>query len=208
MTRTIDQALSTFIDDWNAGRRPDLDEYLRSVAEDDRAELAQAVATFLEYAATPAYDDAAREQVRGDPALAGARERLLGAALPEIVKEQRAARRLSVSDLARRVGKAVGLTGREERIEVYLDRLEHGELDGRRLTRRLLDALASALGANRDDLERASMRGLAPAGALFRMEENRDADQVLEQLEAVADALYAAAPPARDEVDELFLGGR
>jgi transcriptional regulator with XRE-family HTH domain len=208
MTRTTDQALSNFIDHWNAGRRPDLDEYLDSVAEANRAELAQAVATFLEHAPTPAYDQAAREQLRADPALAAAQERLLGPALAEIVREQRAARRLSIGDLARRVGKAVGLSGREERIEVYLDRLEHGELDGRRLTRRLLDALASALGVGGEDLERASLRGLAPAGALFRMQDEREAGAVLEQLEAVADALYAAAPPARDEVDELFLGGR
>jgi transcriptional regulator with XRE-family HTH domain len=208
MTHMIDQALSNFIDDWNAGRRPDLDGYLESVAQDDRPQLAQAVATFLEHAPTPAYEQAAREQLRADPALAVARERLLGPALAEIVREQRAARRLSVGDLARRVGRAVGVSGREQRIEVYLDRLEHGELDGRRLTRRLLDALASALGANRNDLERASLRGLVPAGALFRTEDERQAGAVLEQLEAVADALYAAAPPERDEVDELFLGGR
>ena len=149
-----------------------------------------------------------RAQLDADPALAVARERLLGPVLPELVREHRAERQLSVRDLARRVGDAVGLSGREERIESYLERLEHAELDGRRLSRRLLDALASALGADRDVLERASLRGLAPAGALFRMADDRDAGQVLDQLEAVADALYAAAPPAADEIDDLFLGGR
>jgi hypothetical protein len=208
MTKPLEHALGAFIDDWNAGRGPQLDEYLAAVADGDRAQLAAAVATFMQYAATPAYDDAARSQLDADPALAVARERLLGPVLPELVREHRAARQLSVSDVARRIANAVGLSGREERIESYLQRLERAELDGRRLSRRLLDALASVLGADRDALERASLRGLAPAGALFRMADDRDAGRVLDQLEAVADALYAATPPAADEVDDMFLGGR
>lgn len=208
MTTPLEQALSAFIDDWNAGRRPDFDAHLATVAERDRPEFARSIATFLQHAPTPAYDDGALAQLDADPALALARERLLGPALAELVRERRGARRLTVGDLARRVGEALGLTGREARIESYLQRLEHAELDGRRLSRRLLDALATVLGADRDELERASLRGLAPAGALFRMADDRDAGHVLEQLEAVADALYAAAPPAADEVDALFVGGR
>ena len=161
----------------------------------------------MQYAATPAYDEVARAQLDTDPALAVARQRLLGPVLPELVREHRAQRQLGVFDVARRVGAALGLSGREERIESYLDRLEHAELDCRRLSRRLLDALASTLGADREEFERASLRGLAPAGALFRMADDRDAGRVLDQLEAVADALYAASP-AGDEIDDLFLGGR
>ena len=208
MTKPLEQALSAFIDDWNAGRSPQLDEHLASVADADRRELASAVETFLQYAATPPYGRGKRAQLDADPALAVARERLLGPVLPELVREHRAERQLSVRDLARRVGDVVGLTGREERIESYLERLERAELDGRRLSQRLLDALASVLGADRDALERASLRGVAPAGALFRMADDRDAGRVLDQLEAVADVLYAAAPPAADEIDDLFLGGR
>ena len=209
MTKPLEQALSAFIDDWNAGRGPQLDEHLQSVADRDRAELAAAVATFMRIRRDAGLRSMSPERswtpIRRWPSRASG---CWVPSCPSSCVSIGPQRQLSVRDVARRVGAALGLSGREERIESYLERLEHAELDGRRLSRRLLDALASVLGADCDALERASLRGLAPSGALFRMADDRDAGQVLDQLEAVADALYAAAPPAADEIDDLFLGGR
>ena len=52
---SIDRVLSEFIDDWNAGRRPQVDEYLERVPEPERAELADQLMTWLEVAPTPTY---------------------------------------------------------------------------------------------------------------------------------------------------------
>src|ERR1700704_4548127 len=66
---TIDRVLSEFVDDWNAGRRPQVDAYLERVPEADRAELAGQLATWLEIAPTPAYDAPARAAIAAEPAV-------------------------------------------------------------------------------------------------------------------------------------------
>ena len=73
-----------------------------------------------------------------------------------------------------------------------------------RLSRRLLDALATVLGTPAAWLERAGAAPVAPAGALYR----RQGEGAVEQrLEVIADAMLAGAADW-DEVDELFQGGR
>ena len=74
-----DRVLSEFIDAWNAGRRPDVDEYLARVDQSERDDLAAELTAFLAFAPTPEYSDASLEAIRADPivasALAGARGR-------------------------------------------------------------------------------------------------------------------------------------
>jgi hypothetical protein len=74
--------------------------------------------------------------------------------------------------------------------------MEHGELDESRLSRRLLDMLSGALGAE--------LRPAAPAPAmLFRGE----GESLARELEALSRAALEPAPPPHDELDRLFLGG-
>jgi hypothetical protein len=56
-TTDRDRILSEFIDAWNAGRRPDVDDYLARVDESERGELADALTAFLRFAPTPGYSD-------------------------------------------------------------------------------------------------------------------------------------------------------
>ena len=53
-----DRILSDFIDAWNAGRRPEVDDYVGRADEPDRAPLASDFVAFLAFAPTPEYDDA------------------------------------------------------------------------------------------------------------------------------------------------------
>ena len=119
-------------------------------------------------------------------------------------------------DVAAR-GELVGALGlpreRAEKTASYLDRLEHGELEPARISRRVFDALARVLGVPRGELEGAGdLSGWGPpaalaSGPLFRAEEDA-AEAVAPHLELLADALAAPGGAARDEVDDLFLGGR
>jgi hypothetical protein len=202
-----DRILSEFIDAWNAGRRPDVDDHLARVDETQRAELAGDIAAFLAFAPTPEYDDATLAEIRAEPVVAAAataRGGLWPALLPRL--RERAA--LSTAQLAAGLVDTLGLgADREPKTRGYLERLEAGELDPRGLSGRLLDGLARLLGVPRDELEGAGgVAGPRAAAALFRAE-GPAADALRDDLDVIADALAAPSGAEWDEVDELFRGG-
>jgi hypothetical protein len=203
---SIDRALSDFVDAWNAGRRPQVDAVLEQVGPAERAELAERLGAWLELAPTPAYDAATRERIRAAPALEAARASEQGAAgvLPALLPRWRARAGLGLGDLATQVAAAAGARGEEGRTAALLGRLERGELDGERLSRRLLDVLARALGVPAGALAAAARRPAAAGGTLFRAEEG---DWVAAEAEALSRAALAPAPAPMDELDRLFLGG-
>jgi hypothetical protein len=190
----IDQVLSEYMDAWNAGRRPDVDAYLARVPEGERDELAVALGEWLSIAPTPAYPAPARRAIRADARLrAGLAET---GRPPGALFALRRRAGLGLDELAARVVAAFGLAGGQERAAGYLERMEHGDLDESRVSRRLFGVLSAALGA---DLSPA-----APAPAmLFRGE----GESLAHELEALSRAALEPAPPPMDALDRLFLGG-
>jgi transcriptional regulator with XRE-family HTH domain len=207
----VDQLLSEFIDAWNAGRRPRVDDYLARAPTDQQDELAGSLGDWLAVAPTPAYDEAALRAIRAEPALRAALAVVDAEAglWPELLPRLRERAGLSVRALATRLTAAFGLGGQEDRAETYLQRMERGELDPARVSGRLLDALSAALGISGGELRSAgglSPRARAPAHALFRAE--RDAAASFEdELDALSRAALTPAPAPMDELDRLFCGG-
>jgi transcriptional regulator with XRE-family HTH domain len=205
-----DRILSEFVDAWNAGRRPDLDEHLARAAEADREQLSADIMAFLAFAPTPDYDDAALDAIRAEPVVAaaavaaGAPGGLWPALLPRL--RERAA--LSTAQLASGLVALLGLpSDREPKARGYLEQLEAGTLEPRGLSVRVLDGLARLLGVPRDELEGAGRFGGARvAPALFRAE-GPAAEALRDDLDVLADALAAPSSAGWDEVDELFRGG-
>ena len=114
-------------------------------------------------------------------------------------------------DTARRALRAGRRGSAEPRTEEYLERLERGDLEPSRVSRRLLDALAELLGASPGTLRDAGSLGatLRPAsagGTLFRAEAGTG-DWVADDIDAISRAAMASAPAPLDEVDRLFVGG-
>ncbi len=216
MSTSSDQLLSEFIDDWNAGRRPDVRAYLRRApAGAERDELAEQLGDWLALAPTPSYDEPTRAAIRAEPVV----QRVFAAAdadagaWPQLLPALRERSRLSLPELAGRLAERFGLGASDtERTAGYLERLERGELEPTRVSRRLLDALSDALGASPERLAGAGAFGSAfrPAsagGTLFRREEGVG-DWVAQDLEVLSDAAFSPAPAqALDEVDRLFIGG-
>jgi transcriptional regulator with XRE-family HTH domain len=206
MSEPIDMVLSEFIDAWNAGERPRLDDYLARVTPDEREELGERIEDWVLLAPSPDYGEQALNEIRAEPALAGALAEIATEPelWPEVLPRLRERAGLRLRDVAGRVTAAFGLSGQEERAEGYLERMERGELDPSRVSRRLLEALGKTLGANL--IGAGSLRAAAPGQALYRAE--REAAASFEQdLEVLSQAAMAPAPPPMDELDRLFVGG-
>jgi hypothetical protein len=212
---TVDKLLSDFIDAWNAGRRPRVREYLARVPPGpDRDELAHLIGFWLETAPAPALDETARAEIRAEPAVAS----VLNAAgadaglWPRLVPRLRAKAGLTIAELAARVVDRFGLgRGNQERAADYLQRMERGELEPARVSRRLLDALGDLLGTSGATLADAGGIGQAwrPAsagGTLFRGDAD-SGDWVAGDIDALSRAAMAPAPADLDELDRLFVGG-
>lgn len=212
---TPEQVLGEFIDAWNAGRRPRVGEYLARVAEGPgRDELAEQLGTWLELAPAPEHDDATRAAIRAEPVVQRVLEGGGGTAglWPEVMPSLRARAGLSVGELAARLVERFGLgRGSEARTAGYLERMERGELEAARVSRRLLDALGDLLGASGRTLADAgrlggAMRPAAAGGTLFRAGDDAG-EWVARDIEALSRAAMSPAPPPMDEVDRLFVGG-
>jgi transcriptional regulator with XRE-family HTH domain len=212
MSATREQLLSEFIDAWNAGERPDVDDYIARVPAEEQQALGDHLATFLTFAPTPEYSDAALAAIRAEVAEAvGAEEEPgLFAALLVRLRERLGMDTAEVADAL--VGE-LGL--REEQAPKtagYLARLESGKLEPARVSRRVFEALGKVFRLPVSDLEGAADRGtwsvrVANAAPVFRATEDAAA-RAARHLDVLADALAAPGGEARDEVDDLFLGGR
>jgi len=211
---TTEQVLDDFIEAWNAGRRPRVGEYLRRVPSGaPRDELASRLTLWLEVAPSPEHDERTRAEIRDEPAVQQTLAAVGEAAglWPAVVPRLRARAGLSVRELAAGVVERFGLAAADEpRAADYLERLERGELEPARVSRRLLDALAARLGVGP-----ALLAGLGPGtaprlatsgGALFRAPSG--ADPLMQQdIELLSRAALTPAQPPMDELDRLFVGG-
>lgn len=202
----LEQTLGEFIDAWKAGGRPDLDAYLARVPDGERDELAARVDAWLDVAPAPDYPASARAAIAAEPALRAALQaaEALRPALPESLPALRARAGLGVRDLAARLSERFGLAD-EDRAVAYLERLERGELDPGRLSRRLLGALSELLGAARIAVPPPAATA-SPGQAFFRADEDAE-DWIVQDIDALSRAALASAPAPMDELDRLFLGG-
>jgi len=209
----IDQALSDFIDAWNAGRRPRVLDFLERVPDGpEREQLADQITTWLEVAPTPDYDEPTRAEIRAEPIV----QRVFAAVgddaglWPDVMPRLRERAGLSLRELAARVLERFELDD-ADRAVAYLARLERGELEPARVSRRLLDALGETLGASGRTLRDAAtfgsgLRPVTAGGTLFRADEGAG-EQVARDIAALSRAAMTPAPPPMDELDRLFTGG-
>lgn len=213
-TTDRDRILSEFIDAWNAGRRPEVDEYLVRADESERDELAGELTAFLRFAPTPEYSEESLAEIRADPIVAEALAAARGRAgmLPSLIVRLRTRLGLSNADVAGELVRAFDLPeNRAPKTESYLDRLERGELEPSRISARVFEALARLFGVPRSELEGAGDVGgwAAPAApaAAFRASDEA-ADAAAPHLDLLARGLATPGGENRDEIDDLFLGGR
>jgi hypothetical protein len=207
----IDRLLNEFVDAWNAGNRPDVDDYVERAPEAERNELAGLIGAFLEIAPTPPYSPEQLEALRADPlveAVARVAEDEPGPTpLPRLRERAKLKREQVVEALAR----ALGFPEKKGKISRYYHQLEVGTITPGQVSQRVVDALADILRVTPKDVEQAgAFFHLSPepaADMLLRADEYGNQILTTERLEAAASR--APVPEESwDEVDRLFLGGR
>src|SRR3954452_8800805 len=140
MSTTREQVLSEFIDAWNAGQRPDVDEYIARVPADEQGALGEELLNFVSFAPTPEYSDATLAAVRTELA-----ETLGGAAEPAgvlaaLLTRLRERFGLSTTEVADKLAGDLGLQSQQaEKTAGYLERLESGTLEPTRISRCVFD---------------------------------------------------------------------
>lgn len=208
---TTDRLFSEFVDAWNAGQRPRVEEFLARLQGDERAELRELLAAFLGHAPAPRYSEETIQAILSEPALDSAVRALEGSAglWPSLLPRLRTRARIRRSELVHRLAEALGVRGKEEKVAGYYHRMEQGLLPAEGVSDRVLEALGDLLGQPAAAL-RAAGGTLGPGVAeeepavVFARTARPDAS-VASAIEA-DQAELAAAPEGWDEVDELFRG--
>ena len=217
MSTVREQVLSEFIDAWNAGHRPDVDDYIARVPADEQGELTEDLLEFMAFAPTPAYSEEALAAIRAEPVVAETLSAAAGRSglLPTLLGRLRERFGMTTDDVA---GQLVGELGlpedRTPKTAGYLERLEQGNLEPARVSRKVFEALGKVFRVPANELEGAADVGgfsaivrARAAAPVFRADEDAAA-AAGRHLEVIADALAAPGAGPRDEVDDLFLGGR
>jgi hypothetical protein len=168
------------------GERPDLREYLARAGE-GQDELARLVDSFLQWAEPPEPEE---------DAVAVAQAWIEGEAPLVALRTRRGLRRDAVVDF---LVETFGLDpAKRAKVRRYYHELETGQLDRRRVSARLVDALGTLLDTRVGELLAWKPQPMAPEPAYYRAS-------------APTMAAPAAAPPSReepDEIDVLFTAGR
>jgi transcriptional regulator with XRE-family HTH domain len=198
-----DRILTEFMQAWEAGRRPEPDAFIDRAPRDQRHGLSKDIQTYLMIAPEPEYDEESWAALAASPAAARALEIPLGEPepWPSLLPRLRARLGLGWSDVARRLE-----VSRPEKAERYLEAMERGEHDPRRVTRRALERLGQIFAVPADALAWMGPAGPAPAGAVLRS----SVPSVPADVDALAYLAELATTDADewDDSDALFLGGR
>ena len=204
----IDRLLSEFIDAWNAGERPRVEEFLDRAPAEQQRELASQIEAFLDIAPTPNYSPETLDELMREPAVLASVEALEGRAglWPSLLPRLRRRAQLRRDEVVEGIVERLGIQGKEDKTAQYVHELETGTLATAGVSRRVIEALAGVLGASAEELERAAdFRGLAMEGAEpAYLRAAPDAEAIELRMNR------AAEPPENDwdEVDRLFRGGR
>jgi hypothetical protein len=172
----IDAVLAEALEDIKHGRARTVPDYLKLVPDADRDRLEELLAVFHTHQASAEGPDPVDPQ-RYQDALelvdrVFSEERSKGE-LPGLLAELRRVRRIPREELLGGLAERFGLAGKDrKRLQRAYHQLETGQIEGRCLSDRLLDALGSILKTDPRDLrsaaDRSGRRGPVPAQAFGR----------------------------------------
>jgi hypothetical protein len=207
--KTLDVLLNEFVDAWNSGDRPQVDDYVSRAPEGQGDELAGLIGAFLEVAPTPPYTPEQLDELRADPTvrqISGLIDSPSGL-WPSLLPRLRTRAQLTRDQVVERLAKALGVQGREPKVKDYYHQMESGRLDPQGVSSRVLESLAGIFKVSVGEIEAAGDFPFEPGGATSPAYMRSYSLGEVAASEGV-DFQAGSAGAQQDEVDELFLGGR
>jgi hypothetical protein len=207
----IDAVLAEALEDLQQGRARTVPDYLKLVPDSDRERLEELLAVFHSHKAASGGPDPVDPQRYQDALQLVDRvfseERGKGE-LPALLVELRSVRRIPREELLGNLAERFGLVGGDRKhLQRSYHKLETGQIEGRCLSDRLLEALGSILKTDPRDLRSAAERSgkitPAPAQAFGRgLGEVKDVEA-----SGAGRAQHAARGDSERLVHDLFYGG-
>lgn len=170
---TIDELYRRYVAEYRGAGEADPRPYLGELRGVDRAELAARIDRFLDCESPRAFDAAAFAAFREDPRRKALVTRILET---ETLADLRTEAAVSKRDVARALAERLGVAGHPAAVRGRYHDVETGNVDPRRVTGRVWDALSAILDAPVERLRDAAERafgggpGESPATAFARSE--------------------------------------
>lgn len=212
----VEQILERFRTDFEAGREPNVADFLGEADPGDRQVLAERIDRYLMNAPRRAWDPVAYEQSREKVVVDRFVAKLETGSgrwkelLPELRNEAQVKRSTLVERLAAALGVGTG-EAQLEKVGDYYNQMEHGNLPARGVSSRVIEALASIVGVDAEEIRDAGgygRSGPSSSAAAFARVVDPDERYTLEQrVEGGGEVDAQVSPGERDEIDELFTGG-
>ncbi len=193
------------------GVPPDPLPYLERAPESERPKLARRIEELLSSAPRRGWDPEAFEATLGSPVMREIEAAVRGSSglWPALLPRLRNAARLKRREVVQQLARELGVTGREAKVGRYYHEMEHGLLDERGVSDRVIHALAGILGASAETLREAGRAlGAAPFGTQGQPGAVYTRTALSGSTHSSSDE-HGPAPrseEAWDEVDELFTG--
>jgi hypothetical protein len=209
--------LKTYIERFESGDETDPTDLLEQASGHDRARLSALIDGYLEQSApTQSWDAAAFESSPVASRAADLVQEQWGAeaaALPSELVALRKQAKLPRRWLVERLASALGFAGETDRVGVYYNAMEHGQLPPAGISSRVFDALASILDTSAEALRKAGdavapSAGGKPGVAFARtVRVEAAADQAAPSPARKREQIDEAAEIEPDELDRLFTEG-
>ena len=209
-----EQLFQQFADAYRRDGSADPREYLARTSGIDRAELRSLIEAFLERAPRREWDPVAFSGSMAERALAEVSAEdespvTEGAGWVEVLPALRTKARLKRRTVVEQLAAALGFADHAERVAVYYNQMEHGQLAPSGVSTKVLEALAAIVGSSAESLRRAGAAGELEAGGGGEVFARAGAPTEGLQSPALRELWYADADRAEqpDELDLLFTGG-
>jgi hypothetical protein len=207
----IDRLLNEFVEAWNAGDRPQVDDYVERAPEGERNELAGLIGAFLEIAPTPPYSPDQLDTLRKDPLVQAIAQLAEDEPGPTPLPRLRERAKLKRDQVVEALARVLGFPDKQQKIRRYYHWLEIGTITPGQVSQRVVDALADILHVTPKDVEQAGAffhLSPEPAANMF-LRRDEYGNEILTDEELELAASRSPIPQENwDEVDRLFLGGR
>jgi hypothetical protein len=208
-----EQLRDEFAAAFEAGQGPNPRDFAERAGPDARQETEALIDRYLMTAPRRAWDPVAYENSLARVAVDQVFESLEGVSgtWPEVLPTLRNRARIKRRELVERLAGSLGFgeQAQVEKVGRYYHEMEHGLLPAEGVSPRVVEALAGIVGSSADVIRRAGeavTEGTGAGGEVFARKALVNEDYALEARMA-SPAEPAAAPPRRDEIDELFTAG-